>query len=218
MIRYIREKITFPAADGKAALNGELMLHPEKEPDGCAIVCHPHPGFGGSMHNYVVAELGRLLCDAGFVSLRFDFRSVGMASEECGSAGEVEDIRGAVEFAKSKGYEKFILVGYSFGSHMAFRACAGGLVPDRLILVALPSEPPFVNPEEFAAVYLTMPTLMVSGDNDEYSNMETLKKRFGSAPNISCKTVPDCDHFFSSQESFGEMIACVKVFLSGSGQ
>jgi alpha/beta superfamily hydrolase len=97
---------------------------------------------------------------------------------------------------------------------MAFRACAGGLVPDGLILVALPSVAPFVNPEEFTAEPLPMPTLMVSGDNDEYSNMEILREHFGSAQNIAYKTIPNCDHFFSPQESFDEMIACVKVFLS----
>jgi len=213
MIRYIRKKITFPAADGNATLDGELMHHPDKKPESCAIVCHPHPGYGGSMHNVIVSALARLLCDAGFASLRFNFRSVGMPVEVCGKTGETEDIKGAVEFAKSGGYEKFILVGYSFGAYMSYKACAGGLSPDRLILVAMPTVSEFVDPADFHSEHLEVPTLIVTGESDVFSDIGFLTERFTSSSHITCKTIRDCDHFFGTPQAFTDLADSVNAFM-----
>ena len=91
-MRYKREKIKFTASEGKVNLHGELMLPPESEPEKCAVVCHPHPGMGGTMNNYVVASLGRCFADNGYAVIRFDFRSVGMSPEKTGKVGEEEDV------------------------------------------------------------------------------------------------------------------------------
>jgi alpha/beta superfamily hydrolase len=94
-----------------------------EEPDGhpprlAAVVCHPHPLYGGTMHNKVVYRIARGLRRAGCVVLRFNFRGVGQSAGEHGyMAGEIEDARAALEYLRGRYPElPFALAGFSFGS------------------------------------------------------------------------------------------------------
>jgi alpha/beta superfamily hydrolase len=78
-----------------------------KEPDGpvtrAAIVCHPHPLFGGTMHNKVVYRIARAFQDSGFSVLRFNFRGVGRSQgEHDDGLGEQDDLRSAIKFIEEK--------------------------------------------------------------------------------------------------------------------
>ncbi|MHC4661364.1 MAG: alpha/beta hydrolase [Planctomycetota bacterium] len=212
-MKYRREKVTFPAAEDSLTLEGELMLPKDGEPEVCAVVCHPHPGLGGTMHNFVVAGIARFLCDAGYATLRFNFRSSGLPEEEGKGLDEALDVVGAIAFARSRGYERILLAGYSFGALMSLRACARGENPERVVFVALPTVLPFVNPVEFKAPALPMPALFVSGDSDEFSSLETISERFGDEGRFTYSLIERCDHFFGVQRAFEELKRNILEFL-----
>jgi uncharacterized protein len=92
----------------------------EGEPRLVAVVCHPHPLHGGTMHNKVVFRLARGLRRAGAVVLRFNFRGVGASEgEHAHMAGEVEDARAALDWLRARYPELgFALAGFSFGARV----------------------------------------------------------------------------------------------------
>ena len=110
------ESLTIPGPAGSL----EALL---EEPDHCeprlaAVVCHPHPLFGGTMHNKVVYRIARGLRRAGIVVLRFNFRGVGRSEgEHAHMIGEVEDARAALEYLRARyPHLAYALAGFSFGS------------------------------------------------------------------------------------------------------
>lgn len=96
-----------------------LLEEPDHiEPRMAAVVCHPHPLYGGTMHNKVVYRIARGLRRAGIVVLRFNFRGVGKSEgEHAHMIGEIEDVRAAFDFLRSR-YPNlpYALAGFSFGS------------------------------------------------------------------------------------------------------
>jgi alpha/beta superfamily hydrolase len=96
-----------------------LLEEPEPaEPRMAAVVCHPHPLYGGTMHNKVVYRIARGLRRAGIVVLRFNFRGVGKSEgEHAHMIGEIEDVRAALDSLRSR-YPNlpYALAGFSFGS------------------------------------------------------------------------------------------------------
>jgi alpha/beta superfamily hydrolase len=106
------QNITFPSGD----LLLEGVLNPVS-PSRAAILTHPHPLYGGDMHNSVVSTMAAAFEENGWSTLRFNFRGAGNSSGHYdGGAGEVEDIQAAVEHAAGLGFEHISLGGYSFGA------------------------------------------------------------------------------------------------------
>jgi alpha/beta superfamily hydrolase len=129
--------LTGPAGRLEALLEEPEALLEEPEDGGgsldttrlCAVVCHPHPLYGGTMHNKVVYRMARGLRRAGIVVLRFNFRGVG-ASEgrHANYIGEVEDARAALEWLRGR-YPQlgYALAGFSFGARVITRlGCSVG--------------------------------------------------------------------------------------------
>ena len=143
----------------------ESLLEDAGAPGGFfAVVCHPHPLFGGTMDNKVVSTLAKAMRDLGIPSLRFNFRGVGA------SAGVFDEGRGETEDAQAIatwGAERWpgrqlILAGFSFGAYVALRL-AGQRPTSRLITIAPP-----VQRFDFSRLNLpTCPWLIVQGDADE---------------------------------------------------
>lgn len=110
--------------DGPAGRLEALLEEPEdREPRMAALVCHPHPLYGGTMHNKVVYRIARGLRRAGMVVLRFNFRGVGASEgEHAHLAGEIEDARAALAWLRAR-YPAlpFALAGFSFGSRVITR-------------------------------------------------------------------------------------------------
>jgi alpha/beta superfamily hydrolase len=109
---------------GPAGRLEALLEEPEGVPPGfAALVCHPHPLYGGTMLNKVVHRLGRGLRAAGGVVLRFNYRGVGRSQGEHGNlAGEVEDARAALGWLRGRYPElPYALAGFSFGSRVITR-------------------------------------------------------------------------------------------------
>ena len=188
-------RITFPCGDLK--LEGLLTL-PEGAP-GAAVVCHPHPMYGGSMYNNVVEAVLEALWRRQFATLRFNFRGVGDSEGEYdGGEGELDDVREAVAFFAGKaGVKSVVLVGYSFGASVSLRAGLTDPAVDRLVLVALPVAM-MTGPGDSTS----KPVLLVSGDCDSYSPLEplrTLAGKLGSRTRL--EILAGADHFFGGYEA-----------------
>jgi len=189
-------KVVFPSGDLK--LEG-LISVPERAAAGAAVVCHPHPMYGGSMHNNVVEAVLDALWKHGFATLRFNFRGVeGSEGEYDGGEGEADDARAAVKFLGEKaGAKSVTLAGYSFGASVAVRAGLDDPLVSRVIAVALPVG--VMNIETAGSA--SKPVLLVSGDHDSYSPLEPLRsfeEQLGG--NARLEVVAGADHFFGGYE------------------
>jgi uncharacterized protein len=189
-------RITFPCGD--LTLEGLLAL-PDGGAPGAAVVCHPHPMYGGSMHNNVVEAVLEALWQRQFATLRFNFRGVGESEGEYeGGEGELDDVRAAVAFVAGRaGLKSVTLAGYSFGASVSLRAGLTDPAVDRLVLVALPVGL-MTGPSDSSS----KPVLLVSGDRDSYSPLEplqTLVRKLGSRARL--EILAGADHFFGGYEA-----------------
>src|SRR5262245_13610982 len=106
---------------GPAGRLEAILWAPKVAPRAAAIVCHPHPLHGGTMHNNVVFRIARALQSCGLAVLRFNFRGAGAsAGEHDGQGGEVEDARAALDhLASAHPGIPLWAAGFSFGARMA---------------------------------------------------------------------------------------------------
>src|SRR5581483_12420564 len=121
--RIVEERATFPV--GGITLEGLLSI-PATSPQMGVVVCHPHPLYGGEMHNNVVSALIDAFQHAGFATLRFNFRGVGRSGGSHGQGvTEVEDVKAAVSYLLSRQpVQTVVVAGYSFGSMVGLQAGA----------------------------------------------------------------------------------------------
>ncbi len=162
-------------------------------PGAFAVVCHPHPLFGGTLTNKVVHTLARAFNDAGMPSVRFNFRGVGAsAGTHDGGAGEVQDALAAVRYGRGRWPQaRLWLAGFSFGAAVAVRAC-GEAAPVGLVAVA-----PAVDRMDIAAVRLACPMLVVLGDADDVvSPQRMLEWARGLEPAPALQVLPGAGHYF----------------------
>lgn len=140
------KKITFPSQD--ITLEGILALPRGEGPFGLVIVCHPHPLYGGSMHNKVVHAVCEKIGEKGLAWLKFNFRGVGDSGGHFGGGGsEKEDAKAAVAFAQAQEKidpERMGICGYSFGSMIAFAVAA-----EDARIKAVAGISPFIDPLTF---------------------------------------------------------------------
>jgi uncharacterized protein len=163
-----------------------------------AVVCHPHPLFGGTLHNKVVYQAAKSLDALGIPVLRFNFRGAGLsAGQHDRGSGERGDVQAAIDFLAGEYSGASLLVGgFSFGSWVALRAgCADSRVHE-LIGIGIP-----VNNSDFT--YLEncdKPKLIVQGTNDEHGaweKVETVVAQMAGDTRLSF--VQDADHFFAGK-------------------
>ena len=172
----------------------EALLRLPPRPLGAAVVAHPDPLRGGTMHTKVVHRAARLLADAfGLAALRFNFRGVGAsAGRYDGGTGETDDLAAAAGWIRGLHPSgTFVLAGFSFGSICALHA-APRIAPDVLFLIGVPIG-------RFPALPAVPPATRVfwiQGADDEYgpaATAETLAAERG----WDLALVPDADHFFT---------------------
>jgi alpha/beta superfamily hydrolase len=113
------KKLVFPSTVGD--LEGVLFCRVDEEPAAVAVFCHPHPQFGGTMHNRATYRASDALFRLGLAVLRFNFRGVGRsAGVWTGGEGEEEDAEGAISFLLERYPERpVLLAGFSFGAGVA---------------------------------------------------------------------------------------------------
>jgi alpha/beta superfamily hydrolase len=160
-----------------------------------ALVCHPHPLFGGTMHNKVVYQAAKSLDALGLAVLRFNFRGAGLSKgvHDRGE-GEREDVRAALDFLAGEfPGVPLLLAGFSFGCWVGLRAgCADERVAE-LIGLGTP-----VNNMDFSYLQsCAKPKLFVHGSNDQFGAKEKVEALVASLPGEKrLVVVPDADHFF----------------------
>ena len=166
-----------------------------------ALVAHPHPLGGGTMHNKVVYHAAKAFSHFGLPVLRFNFRGTGLsegAHDE--GRGEVEDVRAALHWLTERFPGKPLLfAGFSFGSNVGLRACCGHPRVRGLIGIGLPVRAAGRNYHyKFLAGCSTVPKLFISGDQDEFSPRGVLESFLVNAPEPKRLVwVPGADHFFA---------------------
>jgi len=172
-----------------------------------AIVCHPHPLFGGTLHNKVVFHTMKALNSFGFPVLRFNFRGTGLSQgEHDQGSGEVEDVRAALDWLDAEFHLPLIFAGFSFGAAVGLRAaCSDGRVK-ALIGVGVPAVPVAADtetPRTYTFDFLRgcdRPKLFVSGARDQFGPRAKLEALVASAAEPKKLIVIEgADHFFEGR-------------------
>jgi alpha/beta superfamily hydrolase len=188
-------RVTFRS--GALDLEGVLVLPPDSSR--AAVVCHPHPQYGGDMDNSVVCAVAGALQDAGYATLRFNFRGVGGSTGAYGGGvGEIEDASSAVRFLREGSeYSQVTLAGYSFGALVGLQAGMSMQEVDRLIAVA----PPLAFGEIGFLAKCAKEKLFIVGDRDQFCGLTRLKEVLASmAEPKTLRIIPGADHFFVGYE------------------
>src|SRR4030095_3597956 len=175
---YPKGNLFIPASHGRLEA---ILKEPGGTPKGVGLVCHPHPLGGGTMHNKVVFRAAAGLVDAGLITLRFNFRSVGASTgthEEI--EGGREDVRDALNFlAKEYTGEPITLAGFSFGSRTGMEV---GIPDDRVVrLISIGTPVDKYGDYEFLTA-VRKPILFVHGDKDEFGAVENVRKLVEQIP------------------------------------
>jgi uncharacterized protein len=166
-----------------------------------AVVCHPHPLYGGTMHNKVVYNAMKALSGFGFPALRFNFRGAGLSEGTHDEGrGEVEDVRTALDWMHESFGLPIIFSGFSFGAATGLRAAC----PDRSVvgLISL-GTPVAAEGRTYSYSFLgqcNQPKLFISGDRDQYGPTENLQQVFAlAAEPKELVLVEGADHFFEGK-------------------
>jgi len=191
---YPKGNLFIPAAVGQLEA---ILKEPAGEARGVALVCHPHPMGGGTMHNKVVFRAAAGLADAGLITLRFNFRGVGASTGEHDGAEEKQDVRDALDYlAENYPNLPVTLAGFSFGTRIGSEV---GMTHDRVVrLISIGT--PVDKYDDFDYLEnLRKPILFVHGDRDEFGSLPNLQKLVDKVSrNTETELVifENCGHFF----------------------
>jgi alpha/beta superfamily hydrolase len=201
--------VRIPIADG-FTLEGEAELVAGAP---AAVVCHPHPAFGGRMDVPLVVSLAESLRAAGWSTLRFNFRGLdGSEGTPTGGVIEHEDVAAAAAWMRAQGAPRVALVGYSFGALMAARAIAGGTAAVALAAVGFPTTILGHDRERVAqleqALDRRVPWLFVNGDRDQFCEVDRVQGWVEARPWTRLELFPGRGHFFDHAD---EQEVCRRV-------
>jgi len=175
----------------------EALLEPpdDREPVEACVVCHPHPLFGGTMHNKVVHRMARGLRRRGSVVLRFNFRGVGHSEGEHGEEiGEIEDARAALHWLRRRYPDlPYSLAGFSFGSRVILQLGCELQNAVRLVAVGFPAKS-----ETAYLSSCTVSKFFITSTGDQYAprnQMEALYAAIAEPKKIIW--IEAADHFFA---------------------
>ena len=184
-----------------------------KRPPLAALVCHPHPLFGGTMHNKVVYNTAKSLGALGLPVLRFNFRGAGLsAGEHDRGHGEKDDVRTALNFLGSEfPATPLLLAGFSFGAWVGLRVGCEHPRVAYLIGLGIP-----VNSTDFSFLHQCAKSkLFVHGSNDEFGAIDKVKALVPTIPGENHFVVVEgVDHFFSGK--LEQLDAAITNWLSDS--
>ena len=173
-----------------------------------ALVCHPHPLFGGTMHNKVVFHAMKALNSFGFPVLRFNFRGAGLSEGTHDEGrGEVEEVRTALDWLRKEFSLPLVFCGFSFGAATGLKAACADPRVEALVSLGTPVQ---VQDRAYGYRFLqecTKPKLFVSGKHDQYGPRAELERMVATLPEPKKLVFVEGDHFFLGHlaEMRGEM-------------
>jgi uncharacterized protein len=200
--------------EGPAGHLEAFLKEPQDEIKRVAIVCHPHPLFGGTMHNKVVYRIAKAFQDSGFAVLRFNFRGTEQsAGVHDYGRGEQDDLRAAIQFMEQKyPTAECWAGGFSFGAAMTLKAACADQRVHALVLAGLPVSK-FGEYELSQATHCEKPKLLVQGVNDEFGSVADLEKFYEALSGEKrLKVIAGADHFFEGQ--LPHLYDAVKEFIA----
>ena len=189
-----------------------ILKDPPGERRGVALVCHPHPLGGGTMHNKVVFRAAAGFVDAGLTTLRFNFRGVGASTGVHSELeGGKEDVRDALAYLfQNYAGEDMTLAGFSFGSRTALEV---GYPDDRIArLISIGTPVDKYGDYDFLTA-VTKPILFIHGDRDEFGGLENVRKLSDQIPSAELVVFENCGHFFD--EHLSELRDTVRDWVTG---
>jgi alpha/beta superfamily hydrolase len=208
----MREEKVFIPSQGNQ-LEGLLSIPEAFSIKGGVILCHPHPQYGGDMHNPVVSTAAGVAFQEGFSTLRFNFRGVGSSGGSYSDGvGESEDVQTAIEYLFLKLNQStlpLILVGYSFGAW----AGLSSVIQDNRVKGMVAIAPPLELYDFNLLEGCKKKKLLVAGDQDFFCPVALLESWFEQLEEPkSLAIIEGADHFFFAHTPF--LVKPVKTFLS----
>lgn len=163
-----------------------------------ALVCHPYPPAGGTMHNKVVYHAMKAFSGLGLPVVRFNFRGVGLSEGAFDNGhGERDDVRAAIDWMEERLKLPILFCGFSFGSYVGLRACCTDERVKGRVGLGLPVR---AAGRDYTYSFLrecSGPRLFLSGDHDQFSPREVLEPVFASLPEPKrLGWIVGADHFF----------------------
>ena len=197
--------------EGPAGRLEAILWKPSAPARLAALVCHPHPLFGGTMHNKVVYQAAKSLDALSVPVLRFNFRGAGLsAGTHDRGGGEQEDVKAALDLLAAEFPGLPLLVaGFSFGSWVGLRVGCSDQRVRELIGLGTP-----VNSSDFS--YLRncdKPKLFVHGANDEHGDVEKLEQLVEPLPGENrLVVVAGAEHFFAGK--LDQVDAAIRAWIT----
>ena len=199
--------------DGPSGRIEALLNSGSEHSSHAALVCHPHPLYGGTMHNKVVFHAMKALNGFGFPVLRFNFRGTGLSlGEHDQGRGEVDDVRTALDWLDREFHRPLIFAGFSFGAAVGVRAACPDERVTALIALGLPLQP-VAEPSYDLDVLRssTKPKLFVSGSRDQFASGAQLEEFVRTLPQPKkLVVIESADHFFAGR--LREMREAIEVW------
>jgi alpha/beta superfamily hydrolase len=188
--------------DGPAGRLEALLNLGAEDASHAALVCHPHPMYGGTLHNKVVFHTMKALNSFGFPVLRFNFRGAGLSQgEHAHGEGEVEDVRVGLDWLEREYRQPIILAGFSFGAAVGLRAACPDARVRALISLGTPVAP--IDDRRYDFGFLagcTKPKLFVSGSRDQFAPKAQLEQMFAAVTEPKKLVfIEAADHFFEGR-------------------
>jgi uncharacterized protein len=179
-------------------LEALLWTTDSPNPTRAALVCHPHPLFGGTMHNKVVFQTAKALHTRGYPVLRFNFRGAGQSvGTHDKGRGEVEDVRAAIDYlAQEFPSLPIVLAGFSFGSLVGLKVGCEDARVQELIGLGIPVNGSDLNYLKNCA----KPKLIIQGANDQYGSEDRVEALFEKMREPKKLVfISEADHFFTGK-------------------
>jgi uncharacterized protein len=192
-------------------LEALLWTTPATEPPLVGLVCHPHPLFGGTMHNKVVFQAAKALHGRGIPVLRFNFRGAGLSEGTHDKGyGEQGDVRAALDYLATEFPQRpILLAGFSFGSRVGLRVGCEDTRVTELIGLGMPVD----NMDMTFLRTCAKPKLFVHAGNDQFGSRANIEALYATLPDPKRLVfVDDVDHFFTGK--LNEMGAAIDTWLS----
>ncbi len=180
----------------------EALLN-QGQPDApyAALVCHPHPLGGGTMHNKVVYHAAKAFQAVGLPVLRFNFRGTGRSQGQHDHGhGEKDDVRAALDWLAEEFHKPILFAGFSFGSFVGLRVCCADARVRGVVGLGLPVHAEGRDYHYNFLMDCPKPKLFISGTRDQYGPRGKVAAVIAPVPEPSEMVwIEDADHFFAGK-------------------